>query len=155
MTITQTTSLTSEHKEAIRELWNQEYPQQLNYKNLSEFENYLNGLNDPNHYLGTNDDALIEAWAITFSRENEKWFAIILDQKIHGQGKGTLLLEKMKTNEQTLNGWVIDHENDRKQDGTPYKSPLGFYERNDFVICGATRMENEKISAVKIVWKQG
>ena len=72
MTITQTTSLFLEQKEAIRELWNKGYPQQLNYKNLAEFENYLKGLNETNHYLGVDDNGKIEAWAITFSREKRK-----------------------------------------------------------------------------------
>jgi hypothetical protein len=34
-----------------------------------------------------------------------------------------LLLEKIKKKEEdNLNGWVVDHENDSKQEGEPYIS---------------------------------
>jgi GNAT superfamily N-acetyltransferase len=154
MTIIQTPFLSPEQKEVVCVLWNKEYPKQLNYKVEAEFENYLNGLNQTNHYLGMGDDGKIEAWAITFLRESERWFAIILDEKIQGKGKGTLLLEKLKMEEETLNGWVIDHDNDCKQSGAAYKSPLRFYEINGFTVCAETRVDNEKISAVKIIWKR-
>jgi hypothetical protein len=73
---------------------------------------------------------------------------------VHGQGKGTLLLNKLKENEHKLCGWVVDHDNDRKQDGEPYKSPLKFYQKNGFAICSDVRLETEKRSAVKIIWEQ-
>jgi hypothetical protein len=77
---------------------------------------------------------------------------IILDRNLHGQGKGTLLLNHLKAKEHELCGWVIDHDNDIKQGGEPYKSPLKFYEKNGFLICSNTKIDTDRLSAVKIVW---
>jgi hypothetical protein len=51
-----------------------------------------------------------------------------------------------------LNGWVIDHNNDRKKNGLIYVSPLKFYEKCGFEIQNYMRLELDKISAVKIKW---
>ncbi|MEO7977870.1 hypothetical protein [Flavobacterium sp.] len=64
------------------------------------------------------------------------------------------MLNELKKNKKSLNGWVIDHENDIKQNKEFYKSPLLFYVKNGFVICEEKRIENEKMSGVKINWKQ-
>ncbi len=154
MPIIETAHLNLQLKEGIYRLWNQEYPAKVNYKTLADLDTYLNNLTDTNHYLLQDNFKTVEGWAFSFTRENERWFAIILDSKAHGQGKGTLLLNKLKEKEQRLSGWVVDHNNDVKQDGKPYKSPLKFYEKNSFTICSETRLETEKLSAVKIVWEQ-
>jgi hypothetical protein len=39
-----------------------------------------------------------------FKRENEKWFALILDSSFHGNGFGTKILELAKQNKNELNG---------------------------------------------------
>jgi hypothetical protein len=85
-------------------------------------------------------------------RENEKWFVIILDSKIHGNGFGTEILELARQNENELNGWVIDHSNERKRDGELYVSPLNFYLNSGFKKLSENRLELDKISAVKIKW---
>jgi len=38
------------------------------------------------------------------------------------------------------------------QNGVGYKSPFLFYIKNDFSVFENTRIENEKISAVKTNW---
>lgn len=91
-------------------------------------------------------------WALTFERENEKWFAIILSEKIKGKGLGRKMLNELKKEEQVLNGWVIDHNNDKKKNGQQYISPLKFYEKCGFIILSDVRLELDKISAVKIKW---
>jgi hypothetical protein len=78
------------------------------------------------------------------------WFAIIIDDQMQRKGKGSLLLEELKKEKNNLNGWVVDHENDRKKNGEAYKSLLLCYIKNGFITCNGTRIENEKISAVKI-----
>ncbi|GGI27649.1 hypothetical protein [Pedobacter mendelii] len=78
-----------------------------------------------------------------------------LDEKIHGMGKGTALLSALKENETVLNAWVIDKEEAIKQNGEIYKSPLNFYLKNGFMVYPEMRLENEKMSAVKIIWKEG
>jgi hypothetical protein len=89
-----------------------------------------------------------------FKRENEKWFAIILDSSIHGNGLGTKILELAKQNKNELNGWVIDHSNEKKSNGRLYISPLNFYLKNGFKKLSRNRLELEKISAVKIKWEK-
>jgi hypothetical protein len=154
MKVIETVYLTAEQKRVIYGLWNQEYPEMLTYKSIADFDSYINNLIETNHLLLVDDFGDIEGWTVTFTRENERWFVIILDRKVQGQGKGTLLLNRLKQKEHKLCGWVIDHDNDKKQDGEPYKSPLKFYEKNGFIIYSDTRVDNEKLSAVKIVWKR-
>lgn len=152
MKITNTNQLNLEQKEQILQLWNNEYPEKLAYKNIDGFENYLEKLNEVNHFLLLNDDEKIQGWAITFERDNETWFAIILSENLHGKGWGTKVLNELKRHKNELNGWVIDNSNDKKLNGNFYKSPLEFYLKNDFKVLSDVRLELEIMSAVKIKW---
>lgn len=151
MKITTTNHLNLEQKRQILQLWNNEYPEKLAYKNLEGFENYLEKLHNVNHFLLT-DNEEIHGWAITFMRDSEIWFAIILSGNIHGEGWGTKILNELKQNKTELNGWVIDHNNDKKINGEFYKSPLEFYLKNEFKVLSDIRLELEMMSAVKIKW---
>ncbi len=62
------------------------------------------------------------------------------------------MLELAKRKENELNGWVIDHNIDRKINGEFYVSPLDFYLKNGFVKLPHKRLELDKISAVSIKW---
>jgi GNAT superfamily N-acetyltransferase len=152
MEIVEKKDLSLKQKEALFQLWNNEYPEKLSYKNTDEFDMYLNSLSNTKHYLLIVDANEIKGWAFTFLREEEVWFAIIVDDQMQGKGKGSLLLEELKKGKNNLNGWVVDHDNDSKQNGEAYTSPLLFYIKNGFTICNGTRIENEKIAAVKINW---
>ena len=152
MEMIETKDLTEGQKRKVLDLWNQEYPERLKYADLGEFNEYLENLTHKKHYLLTNPENGIDGWVFLFERENEIWFAIILDCRIQGQGIGTKLLKKIQANEDKLNGWVIDKSSDRKCDGQIYKSPLNFYLKNNFSIIPEQRLETDKISAVKIVW---
>ena len=153
MTLIETKDLTSEHKLAIQNLWNQEYPAKLAYTNFSDFDNYLSNLTGKTHFLLINDSNEILGWGFKFERDSEKWFAIIVDRQIKGNGWGTQILNAIKNNETELNGWVIDHNNDLKLNGENYHSPLKFYLKNGFACNADTRLETEKLSAIKIEWK--
>jgi GNAT superfamily N-acetyltransferase len=146
--------LSEEEKEVLRELWNREYSVKLYLKTIEDFQIYLNGLSNTKHYLLMDDSNKINGWAFTFLRNGEDWFAIILDNQIQGRGNGTLLINEIKKNNTSLNGWVIDHENDVKQNNEFYKSPMAFYMKNGFTICSEIRIENEKMSGVKINWRR-
>jgi hypothetical protein len=154
MKITNTHQLNQEQKEQVLQLWNNEYPEKLAYKSIDEFESYLEKLNEVNHFLLLNDDEKIQGWAITFERESETWFAIILSENLHGKGWGTKVLNELKQNKKELNGWVIDHSNDKKLDGNFYRCPLEFYLKNNFQVLYDIRLELEIMSAVKIKWKK-
>lgn len=154
MKIIQTQVLTLEQKESLFELWNAEYPERIGYKDLSEFQDYLNGLLSLRHYLLVDDLNIISGWAFTFFREGEDWFGIIIDSKIQGKRFGTLLLDELKSNTPVLNGWATDHQNDVKRNKEPYLSPLEFYTKNRFIVNQNIRMGNDRISAVKIRWER-
>jgi len=138
MRIIKTEFLSLEQKDSLMQLWNNEYPIKLNLKTIADFELYLNELLKTKHYLLLDDSDEIQGWTFTFLREDENWFAIILNSEIHGKGNGSLLM--------------IDNENEVKENATLYKSPIQFYEKNGFTICKDIRIENEKLSAVKINW---
>ena len=144
--------LSLEEKEILREIWNNEYPARLHLKTIEDFDLYLNGLLNTKHYLLFDDSDKINGWTFTFLREDENWFAIILNHGIQGKGSGTFLINELKKNNHSLNGWVTDHENEVKQNNEFYKSPMPFYIKNGFTILTETRIENEKMSAVKINW---
>jgi GNAT superfamily N-acetyltransferase len=154
MKIVQKDILSLEEKDSLMQLWNNEYPIRLHLKTIEDFESYLNGLSNTKHYLLLDDSNKINGWAFTFLREGEDWFAIILDSQIQGKGNGSLLINELKKNNNVLNGWVTDHENELKQNNEIYKSPMVFYLKNGFAVLTETRLENEKMSAVKINWKR-
>ena len=147
-------NLSTQEKESIFQLWNEEYPAKIGYQSISEFDAYLDNLSDVTHYLQHDEFDRIQGWAITFYRENERWFAIIINFKIQNKGFGTQLLNHLKSIELQLSGWVVDHSNDLKLDGTTYASPLCFYLKNGFSVCNEIRIDSEKITAVKIVWNK-
>jgi len=154
MYIAESQNVSTNQKEAILRLWNNEYPANLSYNDPTDFDVYLQNLTAQQHYLLLNNSNEIQGWGFTFFRNDERWFAIILDSSIQKHGYGTLLLEHMKQSEQLLNGWVADHNNDLKSNGSVYTPPLAFYLKNGFTLCTGVRLQTEKLSAVKIMWKK-
>jgi GNAT superfamily N-acetyltransferase len=150
--IIETTNLDEKTKGWLLDLWNSEYPENLSYRDLAAFNEYLKGLNDVRHLLVMNEENNIEGWAFSFDRDGERWFAIILSQNLQGRGVGRKILDQLKLTESELNGWVTDHDRDKKINGSVYNSPLGFYQKCDFEIMKTERLELDKISAVKIKW---
>jgi hypothetical protein len=149
-----TQNLKDSVKTEVYKLWNLEYPEAITYSDQSEFEQYLSGLIDPKHFLLYNKKEQLIGWAFTFTREDQRWFAIIIEKSNQELGSGKKLLNEIKANETKLAGWVIDHNNDHKKDGSSYSSPLSFYVKNGFYVCPDIRLETERISAVKIEWTQ-
>lgn len=146
------TTLTTEYKEAILQLWNSEYPAQLQHADVASLDNYLGGLADVTHYFLMIDGA-VAVWAETFMRDGEKWFAIIANREMQGKGYGKEMMNMLLQKEPVLFGWVTDHDRYKKADGSAYTSPLGFYKQLGFVVTDE-RLETEKLSAVRIVWKR-
>jgi hypothetical protein len=152
MKIAHTQTLTPQQKTDVTLLWNQEYPAQLQLETIKDFEEYFSKLRDVSHILYTGIDNQVLGWAFKFSRDQEKWFAIILDRSIHQQGIGSTLLKLLQENESVLNGWVIDHDRYKKSSQETYCSPLGFYLKNDFTVIADDRLDTPVLSAVRIRW---
>ena len=152
MNFIKTEKLSNEQKIEIFQIWNNEYPEKLAFKKAENFEEYLNKLEKPIHYIIQNNKNKIIGWAIDFYRDNQKWFAIIIDGREQQNGFGKKLLNELKKHNAELNGWVIDHDNDIKINGEQYKSPIDFYLKNNFEVVSENRLENEVLSAVKINW---
>lgn len=147
-------SLSTTEKLQLLELWNAEYPKTLAHSSLESLNDYLTNLKDTYHLLLIDKSGKIGSWCFCFKRENEPWFAIIIDSNLKGQGFGTQLLNKLKREVQMLNGWVIDHDTYERLNLEPYQSPLPFYLKNGFQVLSEVRLELEHISAVKIKWEK-
>lgn len=136
----------------LMELWNNEYPNTLEYSHISEFQIYLQKLGDQHHYL-LGEGKNIYGWCFTFDRDDERYFAIIVSRAQQGYGWGKKLLEKAKSDSESLTGWVIDGDTYIRVDGTSYISPLKFYRKQGFKLYPDERLEIHSISAVKIRWQ--
>ncbi|GAB5522461.1 MAG: hypothetical protein Roseis2KO_03330 [Roseivirga sp.] len=154
MEISKATYLSPHQKQDIVGLWNAEYPAHLSYEDISGFDHYLDGLSDPVHFIIYDRDRHVQAWLITFTRDNARWFAMILNGSLQGKGMGSKLLDEAKKLEDELNGWATDHSRDVRADGKPYPSPIGFYLKNGFEVLPDIRMEKGALSTVKIRWKR-
>ncbi|MCZ4408866.1 GNAT family N-acetyltransferase [Cryomorphaceae bacterium 1068] len=153
MTLQTHTELNSAQKKKLMQLWNTEYPAGLNYLTLDHFDGYLDKLEDVAHFLLTDKEGLIKGWYFDFRRDGEKWFGLIINSSLHGQGFGKALLDRAKSIEKELSGWVIDSEAKLRKEGQPYRSPLEFYQKNGFEVLENVRLELPRISAVKVRWR--
>lgn len=147
------TVLDHHQKQSILALWNAEYPDQLAYKDMSGLDQYLSGLQNTMHYLFTGNEGNLKAWGLAFTRDNERWFAMIVQRQEQNKGLGSTLMNALKQNETVLNGWAVDHSHYKKADGTPYSASLSFYLKKGFASTGR-RLETEKLSAVQVRWEK-
>src|SRR5690606_24565220 len=92
----------------------------------------------------------ILAWAVDFEKDNETRFSIIVNKKHQRKGLGSLLIDRLKKDLGEFYGWVIDHNNDIKENGEFYQTPISFYRNNGFEVLIDERIDSEIIKAVKI-----
>ncbi|NVK84255.1 MAG: GNAT family N-acetyltransferase [Cytophagia bacterium] len=154
MRLVRVKALSEEQKAQIYEIWNVEYPSKIVYKHISEFEAYLEKLTDQHHILALDENENVKGWFFDFIRDEERWFAIILDSSLHGKGVGSKMLDLAKSSNTVLNAWVTDHNTDLKLNGEYYQSPLQFYIKNGFEVLTDVRIETDILSAVKIRWNK-
>jgi len=146
MEIIRTKYLTDFQFQQINRLWNEEYPSSLK----NRFGSLLDGVENFNHYLIEDENKNILAWAVDFEKDSEIRFSIIVDNKEQGKGLGKSLVGKLKESLGEFYGWVIDHNNDKKENGESYNSPLPFYVKQGFEIVHDQRIDNDILKAVKI-----
>jgi hypothetical protein len=116
----------------VFDLWNQEYPEKLVHDSHESMNLYLEKLESPKYILCHLDGNLI-GWASIFTRENERWFFLIISSQFHKKGIGKKFIQKITTLENRINGWVIDHSNDKKMDGHPTHLPYPFMLNKGFL----------------------
>ena len=124
-----TSILSAHHKPALLELWNSEYPANLNYSSLDALEDFLAALKDQSHILLLDDQDQIKGWYFDFIREDARWFIIILDAKAQGKKLGSKMIDLAKQNRTELNGWIVSRSDYLKANGQPYQSPMDFYQK--------------------------
>ncbi|MBT8319111.1 MAG: GNAT family N-acetyltransferase, partial [Gramella sp.] len=137
----------------IFKLLNKEYPVNLQYKQLSELEAYLNQLKDQNHILLLDENNKVKGWYSDFIREKERWFLTILKSEVQRKNYGTQIIEIAKVDNSELNGWVVETNDYFKANGDPYRSPIQFYKKNGFKILKNKELNNDKIKAIQIQWR--
>jgi GNAT superfamily N-acetyltransferase len=142
--------LNDSEKKQIRAIWNNEYPLSIAHATIESFENYLSSLENPTHFLALEKETIV-AWGVTFDRENERWFALIIDRNFQGKGLGKELLQHMKRKEHILNGWVVIKNDSLRSDGTPYPLPLDFYLKKGFQLTTII-LESAIFTTQKITW---
>ncbi|MFA4871017.1 MAG: GNAT family N-acetyltransferase [Pedobacter sp.] len=141
-------TLTQDQAKQIDYFWNEVYPVKLK----NRFGLLLKDIKEFNHHILLNETDEVIGWAATFLRDEEIWFSILVSAENQNKGYGNMLIDSLKQNFKNLCGWVIDHNNDLKQDGSTYSSPIQFYLKNGFVLM-EDRIETDIISAVKIKYE--
>ncbi|WP_299835413.1 GNAT family N-acetyltransferase [uncultured Tenacibaculum sp.] len=148
-----TNSLNLSQKEALKNLWNAEYPKIIQHKTIDDFDRYLNSLSEVNHTLVLENNNIL-GWFACFLRDKEQWFLMILNHKYQGKGIGKQLIEKAKQEYTILNGWVVCDNDYKKVDGTTYKSPVGFYKKLGFTFFEDITLDASGLKAIKIQLKR-
>jgi GNAT superfamily N-acetyltransferase len=149
MEIIRTQKLTPHQAACINAMWNAAYPLKLK----DRFPILLDGAVSFNHYIIEDTNHNVLAWAVDFKKDNEQLrFSIIVSAGQQGKGLGGKLIDKLKQENKEFYGWVIDHNEDKKSDGTAYQSPMPFYLKHGFEILPDNRIDTEMIRAVLIKW---
>jgi GNAT superfamily N-acetyltransferase len=147
-----TTLLTSAQRSALIRLWNDEYPVQIALQGEEGLENYLRSIQNATHYFAEKNGEIV-GWACAFDRDNERWFAIIVDSSAHRSGVGSNLLGCLQETNTALVGWAVDKVGYTRANGAHYSSPLLFYVHHGFHVLDE-RLEIPALSAVKISWQR-
>lgn len=153
MNFIHTNTLSTQQKKEIIHLWNKEYPKRISYQSIKEFEAYLDKLLDKHHIILVDENNALKGWFVDFIRDDERWFAMILDSSSQGKGLGSKFLDLAKEQNTVLNGWVVDNNDEVKQNGAYYKSPIRFYEKNGFQILSDIHIDKKEISGIKVKWQ--
>lgn len=152
--IISTSVLNPKQQAEFLKCWNEVYPLNLKFDDLGKMQSYFNGLQQLQFFLLVDGSIPATAFSFRFMRDGELWLAMLMPPSMQGKGYGSILLEELTENVNSISAWVVDHDLDVKADGTPYRSPLQFYLKNGFEVQEGVRLEIETISAAKLVWSK-
>jgi len=130
--------------------WNEEFPVEF-AKDRQQFDQWLNGLAHRMHYVLFSGETF-SAWAMTFDRDDERWFSILIPKANQGKGYGRQLVRALQQNEPRFCGWVITEKNLNNSEGRTYRSPLDFYLKLNFRQTDIQQEFTPNIHPVKIVF---
>ena len=148
--ITRNSTLSSSDLHIVLNWWNEEFPFEFE-KSQSQFDQWLKGLGSPVHYR-LFDKGVFSAWAMTFDRDDERWFSILVPHCNHGKGYGQSLIRQLQADESSLCGWVITERGLRTRDGRMYSSPMNFYKKLNFRQTQVSTVFTPEIHPVKIIF---
>ncbi|MEQ9188430.1 MAG: GNAT family N-acetyltransferase [Cryomorphaceae bacterium] len=151
MRIDQATRLQETDSLSIYSIWNAVYPDFLAHATIDGLEAYLTSLLNPSHFL-LRDEGSLKGWLCTFDRNGERWFVMIIHPSAQKRGFGTSLISKAMALENTLSGWVVEHNNYLLSDGSVYVSPLPFYSNLGFQMT-QNRFDDGRLKAVQVRWE--
>lgn len=146
--------LTDAEKFRIAALWTAEYPADIAFFSVADFEEFLESIGNRRHFIATAQGGEIAGWLISFDRDGERWFSIIVDETFKGRGIGRGLLDLAFDHDRELNGWVVPTDEYFTHFGKPYKSPLGFYLKYGFDVIAGEKFAKTLIDTVKIRLKK-
>jgi hypothetical protein len=152
--IIHTQVLNQQQQFELLKCWNEVYPLNLKFDDLGKMKIYFDGLQKLEYFLLIDSSIPATAFSFRFIRDEELWLAMLMPPAMQGKGYGSILIEELTENINSISAWVVDHERDVKADGSPYISPLLFYLKERFEIQEGVRLENDAISAAKLVWKK-
>lgn len=152
--IIHTQVLNQQQQFELLKCWNEVYPLNLKFDDLGNMKIYFDGLQKLEYFLLIDSSIPATAFSFRFIRDEELWLAMLMPPAMQGKGYGSILIEELTENINSISAWVVDHERDVKADGSPYISPLLFYLKERFEIQEGVRLENDTISAAKLVWKK-
>ena len=152
--IIHTQVLNQQQQFELLKCWNEVYPLNLKFDDLGKMKIYFDGLQKLEYFLLIDSSIPATAFSFRFIRDEELWLAMLMPPSMQGKGYGSILIEELTENINSISAWVVDHERDVKADGSPYISPLLFYLKERFEIQEGVRLENDTISAAKLVWKK-
>lgn len=152
--IIHTQVLNQQQQFELLKCWNEVYPLNLKFDDLGKMKIYFDGLQKLEYFLLIDSSIPATAFSFRFIRDEELWLAMLMPPAMQGKGYGSILIEELTENINSISAWVLDHERDVMADGSPYISPLLFYLKERFEIQEGVRLENDTISAAKLVWKK-
>lgn len=152
--IIHTQVLNQQQQFELLKCWNEVYPLNLKFDDLGKMKIYFDGLQKLEYFLLIDSSIPATAFSFRFIRDEELWLAMLMPPSMQGKGYGSILIEELTENINSISAWVVDHERDVKADGSPYISPLLFYLKERFEIQEGVRLETDTISAAKLVWKK-
>ncbi|MFN0187128.1 MAG: GNAT family N-acetyltransferase [Bacteroidia bacterium] len=152
--IIHTQVLNQQQQLELLKCWNDVYPENVKFDDLTQLNSYFDGLQLVEYFLLIDSSIPATAFSFRFIRDEELWLAMLMPPSMQGKGYGSILLEELTENINSISAWVVDHERDVKADSSPYISPLSFYLKEGFEIQEGVRLETDTISAAKLVWKK-